>query len=46
MGRRAPRTLQKEWLTWGDCYTLDIPEPRDELLALAVVLAIDSANQR
>lgn len=45
-GERRALSIEKEWLTWGDCYTLDIPEPRDELLALAVVLAIDSANQR
>ena len=34
-GERRALSIEKEWLTWGDCYTLDIPEPRDELLALA-----------
>jgi uncharacterized protein YxjI len=34
-------TIHKEWLTWGDCYVLDIGSEADEILALAVVLAID-----
>ncbi|PKM63885.1 MAG: hypothetical protein CVU96_05635 [Firmicutes bacterium HGW-Firmicutes-20] len=34
--------IKKEWLTWGDTYVLDIPDQRDELNALAVVLAIDA----
>ena len=34
-------TIQKEWMTWGDCYELDVPNPNHEVLALAVVLAID-----
>jgi len=28
-------------MTWGDCYELDIADERDEIAALAVVLAID-----
>ena len=36
--------IAKEWMTWGDSYELDIDNPEDELLALAVVLAIDCAN--
>ena len=28
-GERRALSIEKEWLTWGDCYTLDIPEPRD-----------------
>ena len=35
--------ITKEWMTWGDSYELDIADPADELLALAVVLAIDCA---
>ena len=31
----------KEWFSWGDSYMLDIPDPRHELLALGVALAID-----
>jgi len=34
-------TISKEWLTWGDSYVLDILDPRDEIVALAVVLTID-----
>ena len=34
-------TISKEWMTWGDSYELDIKDPRDELVALAVVLTID-----
>lgn len=34
-------TITKEWMTWGDSYELDISDPADEIIALAVVLAID-----
>ena len=34
-------TITKEWMTWGDSYELDIFNPADELVALAVVLTID-----
>lgn len=33
--------INKEWMTWGDTYELNIANPQDELIALAVVLAID-----
>ena len=33
--------IDKEWFTWGDSYVLDIADPADEILALAVVLTID-----
>lgn len=39
-------SIQKEWFTWGDCYTLDIRDPRDEIQALALVLAIDCAVEQ
>lgn len=41
-------TISKEWFTWGDSYALDLAEARDELPALAVILAIDCimAQQR
>ena len=39
-------SIQKEWFTWGDCYTLDIRDPRDEIQALARVLAIDCAIEQ
>lgn len=34
-------TIAKEWMTWGDSYELDIRDPKDEIVALAVVLTID-----
>ena len=34
-------SISKEWMTWGDSYELDIAEPQDEMIALAVVLTID-----
>ena len=33
--------VYKEWFTWGDSYVLDIARPEEELLCLAVVLAVD-----
>ena len=38
---RSIVTIRKEWMTWGDSYELDIANPKDELVALAVVLTID-----
>ena len=34
-------SIRKEWMTWGDSYELNITNPSDEIVALAVVLAID-----
>ena len=42
-------SIRKEWMTWGDSYELDIANPEDEIVALAVVLTIDcvmEANSR
>ena len=39
-GRTIVR-ITKEWFTWGDSYMLDILDPADEIIALAVVLTID-----
>ena len=33
-------TITKEWMTWGDSYCLEIADQTNELVALAVVLAI------
>ena len=38
-------TIQKEWMTWGDSYVLDIANPADEIMALAVVLTIDCVRE-
>ena len=33
--------IYKEWMTLGDSYVLDIDREEDELLSLAIVLAVD-----
>jgi uncharacterized protein YxjI len=38
-------TISKEWMTWGDTYELNIANPADEIVALAVVLTIDAENE-
>lgn len=38
-------TISKEWMTWGDCYELNIAPTADEIVALATVLAIDCATE-
>ena len=38
-------TISKEWMTWGDSYELDIADPADVLVALAVVIAIDCVTE-
>jgi uncharacterized protein YxjI len=38
-------TISKEWMTWGDSYELDIQNPADEIIALAVVLTIDCVRE-
>lgn len=42
-GEHEIMRLSKQWLTWGDSYELDIPDPQHELLCLCIVLAIDAA---
>lgn len=34
-------TIAKEWFTWGDSYYVDIHDPANELMCLAIVIAID-----
>ena len=34
-------SISKNWFTWGDSYVLDINDPQNELVALAVVITID-----
>lgn len=38
-------SISKEWMTWGDSYELDILNPEDEIVALAVVLTIDCVTE-
>ena len=37
-------TISKELFAWGDAYTLDLPDPADEIPGLLLVIAIDAAN--
>lgn len=38
-------SISKEWMTWGDSYELNITNPSDEIVALAVVLTIDCVTE-
>ncbi len=42
-GGRLVAHISKELFHWGDTYVLDIADPKDELLALMLVIAIDAA---
>ena len=35
-------SIHKKWMSWGDTFELDIPDENNEVLAMAVVLAIDA----
>ena len=35
-------SIHKKWMAWGDTFELDITDDRNEVLAVAVVLAIDA----
>lgn len=39
---RNVASVHKAWFTWGDSYELNLNNPEDEVLTLAVVLAIDA----
>lgn len=43
-GCRDVMTISKQWLSWGDTYTLSFDDPADELPGLLLVIAIDAAN--
>ena len=36
--------ISKELLHWGDTYAIDVADPKDELMAMMLVIAIDAAN--
>ncbi|MBO5097463.1 MAG: LURP-one-related family protein [Agathobacter sp.] len=42
---RVVAHINKEWLAWGDTYTIDIENPEDELMAVMLVVAIDATNR-
>ncbi|MBR6801122.1 MAG: LURP-one-related family protein [Eubacteriaceae bacterium] len=37
-------TVEKEWFTWGDSYSLEFYDHKDELNSLGILLAIDIIN--
>lgn len=41
---RAIIHISKELLHWGDTYVIDFADPKDELMGLMLVIAIDAAN--
>lgn len=41
-GGRPIVSIYKKWLSWGDTFELDIADESHEVLAIAVVLAIDA----
>ena len=41
---RLVADIAKQFLSWGDTYTLDIADPGDEIMALMLVIAIDAVN--
>lgn len=43
-GEETIATVTKKWFSWGDTYVLDVPDERNLMPALGVVLAIDCIN--
>lgn len=43
-GRREIMSISKQWLTWGDTYSLRFADPANEFPGLLLVIAIDAAN--
>lgn len=43
-GSMEVMSISKEWLSWGDTYTLRYGNPANELPGLLLVIAIDAAN--
>ena len=43
-GNRTVMHISKEWLTWGDTYTLNYDNIQDEIPGLLLVIAIDAVN--
>ena len=39
-------SIEKEWMTWGDSYELNIANAADEIAALALVLTIDCVQEQ
>ena len=43
-GSSAVMRISRKLLNWGDTYVVDILNPKDEILGLMLVIAIDAAN--
>ncbi len=43
-GSRTVMSLQKQVWNWTDTYSMNTPQPKDALLCLMIVLAIDAAK--
>jgi uncharacterized protein YxjI len=41
-GEKQIAVIHKKWMTWGDTFEIDINNEKDEVLILALVLAIDA----
>ena len=41
---RTVMDISKQWMTWGDTYTLRYEDIRDEIPGLLLVIAIDAVN--
>ncbi len=44
-GGERKATVSKELFNWTDTYVIDVPDPADDLAALALVLAIDAEKE-
>ena len=38
--------IHKKWMAWGDTFEIDIPDESKEVLAMAVVIAIDAVMDK
>lgn len=45
-GNHPVMSIRKEWFTWGDSYELEILDPNDAVLCLAIVISVDNVLQR
>ncbi len=43
-GDEVVASVHWKWMAWGDTYEIDVANAADEVLALAIVLAIDAVN--
>ncbi len=41
-GETVIATIHKQWLSWGDVFEIDIEDPKNEIIVLGIVMAIDA----